>query len=131
MCTIQDPWRRLGPVKSLVVAGSALSLLILPTSPAGADDVVPIDSPAPLAAPLNVVAEQSGSSLTVSWDPVVGATSYQVRADPTGLTCTSTTTSCVFEALPVRTTYTFTVQPFTLLRKTLLPPLVKYSPRSA
>ena len=109
MCTIQDPWRRLGPVKSLVVAGSALSLLILPTSPAGADDVVPIDSPAPLAAPLNVVAEQSGSSLTVSWDPVVGATSYQVRADPTGLTCTSTTTSCVFEALPVRTTYTFTV----------------------
>jgi protein MpaA len=96
-------------MKSLAVAGSALSLLILPAAPAGAEDVVPIESPVPLPAPLNVVAEQSGSSLQVSWDAVAGATSYQVLADPTGLTCTTTTTTCVFDTLPVRTTYTFTV----------------------
>lgn len=96
-------------MKSLVVAGSALCLLVLPTTPSVAEDVVPVESPAPLAAPLNVVAEQSGSSMIVSWEAVAGATSYQVLADPTGLTCTSTTTSCVFETLPVRTTYAFTV----------------------
>jgi protein MpaA len=96
-------------VKYLAVAGSALSLLLLPVAPTVADDAIPVETPGSLAAPLNVVAEQSGSSLQVSWDAVPGATSYQVLADPTGLTCTTPTTSCVFDTLPVRTTYTFTV----------------------
>ena len=96
-------------MKYLAVAGSALSLLLLPVAPTVADDAIPVETPGSLAAPLNVVAEQSGSSLQVSWDAVPGATSYQVLADPTGLTCTTPTTSCVFDTLPVRTTYTFTV----------------------
>lgn len=96
-------------MKSLVVAGSALGLLVLPTAPAGAEEVIPVESPAPLAAPSNVAAQQTGTAMQVTWDVTPGATSYQVSADPTGQVCSSTTTSCTFDGLPLRTTYTFTV----------------------
>lgn len=96
-------------MKFLAVACSALCLPILPTSVAVADDAVPVEVPAPLTPPVNVVAEQFGTGLQVTWDAVGGATSYQVLAEPGGATCVTGTTSCVFDTLPVRTTYTFTV----------------------
>ncbi len=97
-------------MKYLAVTGGALSLFLLPVSPAMADDPVPVDSPAPLAAPLNVVARQTGTALQVNWDPVPGATSYTVLADPSAQTCSATTEpTCVFDALPLRATYSFTV----------------------
>lgn len=96
-------------MKSWVVTGSAVSLLLLPVAPAAADDVVPVESVAPLAAPQSVVAVQSGNSIEVSWQSVAGATSYEVRSDPAGQTCITTTTTCSFDTLPRRVTYTFTV----------------------
>lgn len=96
-------------MKSLVVTGSALSLLLAPAAPALADDVVPVESPAPLPAPTNVVAQQSGSGIQVTWAGSTGATTYQVMADPTGQLCSASATSCYFDSLPIRTTYTFTV----------------------
>lgn len=97
-----------GAVKSLITAGSALCVL-LPAAPASADDSVPVESPAPLTAPTDVVGQQSGSGVQVTWAGSPGATSYQVTADPTGQVCRATATSCYFDGLPAPATYTFTV----------------------
>ncbi|HQR79343.1 MAG TPA: M14 family zinc carboxypeptidase [Actinomycetota bacterium] len=92
-------------MKSLVAAGSALSVLLLPAAPVLADDIVPVE----VAAPTGVVAQQSGSGIQVTWVGSPGATSYQAEADPTGQVCSTSATSCYFAALPARSTYTFTV----------------------
>lgn len=96
-------------MKRLAITGSALVLLLAPGLPAVAEDTAPIESPVPLLAPTQVVAAQSGTSIEVTWSAVPGATNYQATAAPTGAVCSTTSTSCVFEDLPLRTTYTFTV----------------------
>lgn len=64
---------------------------------------------APLPAPEGVTATQSGTSAVVEWQPVTGATSYTVTADPGGRTCASSVPTCTFSDLPVKATYTFAV----------------------
>jgi hypothetical protein len=61
--------------------------------------------------PTDVTGEPGDRSVTVSWAPVAGATSYVVTAQPGGATCTAVApaTSCVVEGLVNGTTYTFTV----------------------
>lgn len=93
-------------MKTVVLSGALLSLVVAGAPPALADEVSP---PAVLTAPTNVIGKQSGTSLIVSWEPSPGATSYTVTADPSGRTCTSTTTTCLFDTLPERTRYSFTV----------------------
>lgn len=98
----------------LVTGTSLLCVLGLSVAPAVADDGVPLPtessaSPQPLLAPLEVGARQVGASVEVTWTATASATSYQVVADPTGQSCVSATTTCLFEGLPLRRTYTFTV----------------------
>lgn len=98
-------------MKSLVIGISLLSVVAL-SGPAAAEEPAPTEpsaTPAPLVAPTGVVAAQVGSSVEVTWQPSAGALEYTVTADPTATTCTSVTTTCVFEALPKRQSYTFTV----------------------
>ncbi|MEZ5186706.1 MAG: M14 family zinc carboxypeptidase [Candidatus Nanopelagicales bacterium] len=98
----------------LIAGTSLLCVGALGAGPAVAEDGVPLPvesstAPAPLSAPLDIGAEQVGSSVEVTWSASAGATSYQVVADPTGQTCVSATTSCLFDGLPLRQSYTFTV----------------------
>ncbi|MCU0298940.1 MAG: succinylglutamate desuccinylase/aspartoacylase family protein [Candidatus Nanopelagicales bacterium] len=93
-------------MKSVVLTGVLLSMVVAGAAPVAADEV---PAPAVLPAPTNVTGMQSGTSLIVSWEPSAGATSYTVSADPSGQTCTSATTTCVFDALPARARYSFTV----------------------
>lgn len=82
-----------------VLAGAALMLPALP-----ADD--PAEQ---LPAPEGVSVVQSGTSLVASWQPVPQASWYTATAQPGGATCSSTATSCSFENLPAKTSYTVTV----------------------
>ncbi len=102
-------------MKYLVLSTSVASMLAL-AGPAAAEQTDPVPTPAqepvtpaPLAAPTAVSASQVGSSVEVTWQPSPGATEYVVLSDPGGVTCTTATTSCVFDRLPLRQSYTFTV----------------------
>jgi hypothetical protein len=102
-------------MKYLVLSTSLASVIAL-AGPAMAEEIDPAPAPtqepvtpAPLAAPTAVSANQVGSSIEVTWQPSPGATGYEVVSDPGGLTCISATTNCVFDQLPLRQSYTFTV----------------------
>jgi hypothetical protein len=91
-------------MKSLAIATSVLTTVSL-AGPAAADE----PPPPPLSAPTSVTATQIGRSVEVSWQASEGATAYEVTSVPEASTCTSVTTVCVFEDLPDRRFYTFTV----------------------
>ncbi|WP_271190411.1 fibronectin type III domain-containing protein, partial [Dactylosporangium matsuzakiense] len=86
-------------------AGTGSSLPTLPTAPI---------TPGPPDAVSGVTAVAGDGSVTVSWLPPgilrSGVTGYTVTADPGGLTCTTTGTSCTVAGLTAGTGYTFTVQ---------------------
>lgn len=77
-------------------------VLLLPAVPAAAEEPV-------LPAPTGVTAVQSGTSLVASWQSVPQASWYTATAQPGGATCSATTTTCTFENLPTKTSYTVTV----------------------
>ena len=64
--------------------------------------------------PTNVVAYGQDSQAIVQWnvpafDGDSSITGYEVTSNPSGLTCTTTTTSCIITGLSNGTSYTFTV----------------------
>ena len=65
-------------------------------------------------APTSLSGSSSGTQITVNWtapksDGGSGVTGYRVTASPSGKTCTSTSTSCVFTSMGAYSLYTFTV----------------------
>ena len=95
-------------MKTLLI-GLAAAAVALPVTPALADEPGPtVTSPAPLSAPTVVTAVQVGQNLSVTWDPVTGATSYTATAN-TGQTCTTSESTCVIAGLAPRETYTVRV----------------------
>jgi hypothetical protein len=81
------------------------------SAPSAARTVTPVA--ARPSAPRSVGAVTFGRHARVSWLPVTGlsnpVTSYTATATPGGLTCSSTTTTCVVQDLNAGTSYTFTV----------------------
>lgn len=64
---------------------------------------------APLAAPTGLTATPGDRTVTITWSPVVGATSYQVVSNPAGGSCAISATQAVCSNLTNNTSYTFRV----------------------
>lgn len=83
------------------------------SDPASSQPVTPeILPPGP---PTNVLASLlSPTTAQVSWDPPVdtggGDVTYEVTSEPSGLSCNTSATSCVFEGLKPGVTYVFTIR---------------------
>jgi hypothetical protein len=63
----------------------------------------------PLAAPTGVRATAGDRTANISWDVVVGATSYLVASEPAGAVCAITATQAVCSNLTNNTSYSFRV----------------------
>lgn len=98
----------LGGPHEVFVGGTGVAAPIPPTPPA----------PVPASAPTGVTAEAGNASASVSWSAPASSGSYaistyQVTSSPGGMTCSTSTTSCIVEGLANGTSYTFTVQALT------------------
>ena len=100
-----------------LVNGTSYSATVVAVNSAGRSAASAARTVTPVAsrpsAPRAVSAMAFGLHARVTWLPVTGlsspVTSYTATSAPGGLTCTSTTTTCVFSELDAGTSYTFTV----------------------